>query len=430
MKRLLLIVLACMSLAMWADNKKIALLEPRIGEGSTEVTGMEKAMIRGELRKAIVNHTGYEAFTRSDIDQMMKEQDFQRTGNVSDGDIHRLGEMSGADFICVATITKSDSEFYIEAFLINIETGAISNPASQYGELINGKLGNMLPVCQALAQELLGTLSPMVTTIATPAITPTTTPANTYTPPATTTTTTTTTTSTSYDVYRTFGSFTVCGNQRTGYEDNALALGTLTDAIKGWGEVRTGDITETGDGLAIYGSNGYQFQGCSSCAGLKDKVSTYNNERKRIADVTINKLGHYVIVYEKNGYWYNSIPTNFREALKERNADGDKILSVSLDDSDNWAYVTEKYFRASNSSDHAFIKEAAEKFGMVKSVCITLKGIVVCCERGVYFKGVPKGVVDRILELCDEGYHPQVVKFTDSGTCLITDGDKHYQYYM
>ena len=176
MKRLVLILFCFLSLTAMADSKKIALLEPRVGEGSTEVSGMEKAMIRGELRKSIVNHTGYEAFTRSDIDQMMKEQDFQRTGNVSDGDIHRLGEMSGADFICVATITKSDSEFYIEAFLINIETGAISNPASQYGELINGKLGNMLPVCQALAQELLGTLSPMVTTITSPSpITPSTT---------------------------------------------------------------------------------------------------------------------------------------------------------------------------------------------------------------------------------------------------------------
>jgi len=74
MKRLILIVFCFLSLAAMAESKKIALLEPRVGEGSTDVTGMEKAMIRGELRKAIVNHNGYEAFTRSDIDQMMLEQ--------------------------------------------------------------------------------------------------------------------------------------------------------------------------------------------------------------------------------------------------------------------------------------------------------------------------------------------------------------------
>ena len=170
MRRVFTILLCGISL--FAAAQKIALIEPRTGEGSTVISGMEKAMVRGELRKAIVNHTGFEAFTRADIDQLMKEQDFQRTGNVSKDDIHKMGEMSGADYLCISTLNKSDNEFYLEAYLINVETGAISNPASQYGELVNGKLANMLPVCQALAQELLGTNTP----IAQPVITRPTTP--------------------------------------------------------------------------------------------------------------------------------------------------------------------------------------------------------------------------------------------------------------
>ena len=150
------ILLSALSLTALAQNQKIALLEPRVGEGSTEVTGMEKAMVRGELRKAIVTMPGYEAITRGDIDQMMKEQNFQRTGMVNDAQIKKMGEMSGADYICVSTLTKSNTEFYLEAYLIKLETGKMSNPASQYGELVNGKLANMLPVCEALAQELLG----------------------------------------------------------------------------------------------------------------------------------------------------------------------------------------------------------------------------------------------------------------------------------
>ncbi len=151
-----ILMLAALSMSMMAQTQKVALLEPRIGEGSTEVTGMEKAMVRGELRKAIVNMSGYEAITRGDIDQMMKEQDFQRTGMVSNDQIKRMGEMSGADYICVSTLTKSNTEFYLEAYLIKLETGKMSNPASQYGELVNGKLANMLPVCETLAKELLG----------------------------------------------------------------------------------------------------------------------------------------------------------------------------------------------------------------------------------------------------------------------------------
>lgn len=137
-------------------TKKVALLEPRAGEGSENLAPMEKAMIRGEMRKALIQMDGYDAFTRSDIDQMMKEQDFQRSGNVSDADIHRLGEMSGADYVCVTNITKSSTEFYLEAYLIDVETGQMSSPASQYGELVNGKFSNLLPVCQWLASELTG----------------------------------------------------------------------------------------------------------------------------------------------------------------------------------------------------------------------------------------------------------------------------------
>ena len=137
-------------------QKKVALLEPRSGDVSEPIEAMEKAMIRGELRKAIVNMDGYEAFTRSDIDQIMDEHGFQRSGHVSEEDIHRLGEMSGADYICVTTITKSKSEFYLEAYLIEIENGKFHSPASQYGELVNGKFSNLLPVCQWLAAELIG----------------------------------------------------------------------------------------------------------------------------------------------------------------------------------------------------------------------------------------------------------------------------------
>ena len=164
-KVILCCLLSLLSLTVMGQ-KKIALLEPRVGEGSTGVSGMEKAMVRGELRKSIVNHTGYEAFTRADIDKLMLEQDFQRTGLVSDDQIKEIGVMSGADYICVSTLNKTNTEFYLEAYLVNVETAQISNPASQYGELVGGKLGNMLPVCQALAQELLGTISPVVSSIA------------------------------------------------------------------------------------------------------------------------------------------------------------------------------------------------------------------------------------------------------------------------
>lgn len=110
-------------------------------------------MVRGELRKAIGNQAGYQAFTRTDIDQLMKEHGFQNSGMVSDAQRKKLGEMSGADYICVSTLTKSESQFYLEAYLIEVETGEISNPASQFGILEGNTYTNLFQLCVDLAKE-------------------------------------------------------------------------------------------------------------------------------------------------------------------------------------------------------------------------------------------------------------------------------------
>jgi len=137
-----------------AQNKKVALLETLNGDKSIQVKGIEMNMVRGELRKAISNQSGFQAFTRTDIDQLMKEHGFQNSGMVSDAQRKRLGEMSGADYICVSTLTKSESQFYLEAYLIEVETGEISNPASQFGILRDGTYANLFQLCQDLSKEL------------------------------------------------------------------------------------------------------------------------------------------------------------------------------------------------------------------------------------------------------------------------------------
>ena len=157
MKRLLFLLLVlAFSLFAMSENKKVALLQTLNGDNTVKVEGIEMNMVRGELRKAISNQPGCQAFTRTDIDQLMKEYGFQNSGMVSDAQRKRLGEMSGADYLCVSTLTKSNTQFYLEAYLIDVSTGEISNPASQYGMLKDGSYANLFQLCQELARELIG----------------------------------------------------------------------------------------------------------------------------------------------------------------------------------------------------------------------------------------------------------------------------------
>lgn len=85
------------------------------------------------------------------------------------------------------------------------------------------------------------------------------------------------------------------------------------------------------------------------------------------------------------------------------------------------------YNKGQYSKAKEFFEAANEKFGMILSVCTTKKGIVVCCKNGVYYEGIPSNVEEKLKEL---DYIPRIVKYTDSGTYLITDGESLYSVMM
>lgn len=163
MKKFLILLLSALSVAIFAQEKQVAILEPIAM--TKEVSTMHRSMVRGEMVKAISRQSGYAAFTRTDIDQIMSEQNFQQSGMVDDATRKRIGAMQGVDYVCVTKITKEGNNYYLEANLVNIETGKISNPATQYGELDGGSLSNMLVACEKLAAELVGKTVQTTTTI-------------------------------------------------------------------------------------------------------------------------------------------------------------------------------------------------------------------------------------------------------------------------
>lgn len=222
------------------------------------------------------------------------------------------------------------------------------------------------------------------------------------------------------------GDFEFYGTTRT-YTDNAKALSYITTTIKEWGDngCRTGAITENERGIAIYGENGYCFTSAVP-EGLKTKIKEYNNDKKKIVDVTMTDSGYWCIVWGKNGY-YGVMPDKMKELMSKYNDDGEEILSVSICENGNFSIVTDKHYYASHETDNANMKRALEKFGAIKSCCVTNKGIVVCCSKGVYYKDIPTNLEEALK---DQDFNPAVVKFTDSGTYLITDGKKKRSWYM
>ena len=120
-KTILFLFLLISGMMFAQEVKRVAILETVDREN--KVSYANKLILRANLSKAITNTAGYEAYDRTDIDAIMGEQNFQRTGLVSNDQIKRLGEMTGANYILVAEAVVVDSKnMFITAKLLDVET--------------------------------------------------------------------------------------------------------------------------------------------------------------------------------------------------------------------------------------------------------------------------------------------------------------------
>lgn len=135
------------------DVKKVAITEVVDREG--DISYGIKLMFRSCLSNAVTNTAGYEGYDRVDISSIMNEQEFQRTGLVSDVEIRKLGEMTGASYILVAEMAKvNENNFFITAKILDVETAKLEK--TEYVQA--GSNPNQLrEACQRLAESLFGT---------------------------------------------------------------------------------------------------------------------------------------------------------------------------------------------------------------------------------------------------------------------------------
>ena len=148
----LFIVFTLFSTVASAQVKKVAILETVDREGN--VAYAHKLMLRSNLAKAITSADGYEAYDRTDMDAIMGEQNFQRTGMVSDDQIRRLGEMTGAAYILVAEAAKADeNSMFITAKILNVETAKTEITENV---LMGITASDIQLGCETLANKLLG----------------------------------------------------------------------------------------------------------------------------------------------------------------------------------------------------------------------------------------------------------------------------------
>lgn len=153
MRKLVVIFLLCLSLTAVAQNqiKRVAILETVDKEGT--VSYMKLLQFRSNLTTAITNTEGYEGYDRADLDQIIGEQNFQRTGLVSDADIKKIGEFTGAQYVLIAEATIDGTDMFITAKIMDVESARVLRNSNQ---LIGTSAAEMQEGSQKVAADLLG----------------------------------------------------------------------------------------------------------------------------------------------------------------------------------------------------------------------------------------------------------------------------------
>ena len=87
-----------------------------------------KLMLTSSMTTAISMTEGYEAYDRIDLSSVLDEQSFQRTGMVSDAEIHKIGEMTGASYVLITEVAPMDESYLVAtAKIVNVESAKIEN---------------------------------------------------------------------------------------------------------------------------------------------------------------------------------------------------------------------------------------------------------------------------------------------------------------
>ncbi|MDE6582045.1 MAG: hypothetical protein K2K47_05935 [Duncaniella sp.] len=154
-KRIIILFLLLQCLFLHAQDhglKKIAILETVDKENSVPY-GI-KLMVRSKLTAAITATPGYEGYDRVDVGSILGEHEFQRTGLVSEKDIKRLGEMTGAEYILIPELAKLDQKhILIVAKILNVETAKVDKAANIQTAT---DVESMDEACRDLSSRLLG----------------------------------------------------------------------------------------------------------------------------------------------------------------------------------------------------------------------------------------------------------------------------------
>ena len=154
MKKFLLLTLviffALIQFSFAEGRIKVAVLDATIGNGVEENAS---AIVADTINEQFVKSDGYIAIDRAYISKIQAEKKFQLSGEVNSDDVKELGAIFGAQFICIANVSKLGSTYTVSARMIDVETAQV---VSQESAKQKGEIDVLFDIAEVVGNKLVG----------------------------------------------------------------------------------------------------------------------------------------------------------------------------------------------------------------------------------------------------------------------------------
>jgi len=161
MKRIIILMLALCTLSVsvaFGQSTKKQTTKESAKKVAVYVTGGEDEglgeFVGAYLVDAITHNSGYSAVERTAefLKALSSEHEHQRSGNVDDEQIAKLGKQFGTKLVCVVKIGKVSDKQFVQARLLDVETATVKNSTKPF---TLSSLEDVEDVCVSVATQLL-----------------------------------------------------------------------------------------------------------------------------------------------------------------------------------------------------------------------------------------------------------------------------------
>ncbi len=152
MRKLIILsfILFCTGTVYGQKAKEVVILSPNVAQGA--ISDGDKLFILANMKNAFAKIAGYKAFNGQSQALVTAEMEFQQNGSISNEQVKRISDQTGATYICLITLSIENNKLIVSSEFIDVVSGEKISDALLFSK---GDKNGVMKQCQSFARNLL-----------------------------------------------------------------------------------------------------------------------------------------------------------------------------------------------------------------------------------------------------------------------------------